>query len=131
MILVESSWQDSKTFKLVPIAEECPYVEGIYDPITDVFVLISKVKKVTMHMLPKLNDFGDVEFLKTGKRPNGKVFKEERKPVETFQEYYIEDFNAIEYIINKFAENNTFDWKKYITPTEAIKPTEPKQSLIV
>jgi hypothetical protein len=53
MMLVESTWQDTKTFKMIPISNDCPYVECIFDPSSKVFVIISKVTKTSLHMLPK------------------------------------------------------------------------------
>ena len=72
---------------------------------TKVFVVISKVTKVAMHMLPKLDDNGDPMPTKT-KRPNGRMIKEEKKSIETFQEYYIEDMDAIKYIIKLMCINS-------------------------
>ena len=66
-------------------------------------------------MLPKLDDNGDPAPLKT-KRANGRLVKEERKTIETFQEFYVEDANAIEKMVDLFAVNaSTFDYKSYMT----------------
>lgn len=114
MLLIKSSWNEGETFRLLPIAEDCPYVECIFDPGTMVFVVISRVVKTTLHMLPKLDDNGDPAPLKV-KRPNGRMVKEERRQIETFQEYYIEDMDAVEALIDLFAVNkSTFDYKKYL-----------------
>jgi hypothetical protein len=65
-------------------------------------------------MLPKLDDNGDPAPLKV-KRANGRMVKEERKSIETFQEYYIEDMDAMHSIIDVFAVNkSTFDYKKFM-----------------
>lgn len=113
MLLIKSSWNEGETFRLLPVTEDCPYVECIFDPGTKVFVVISKVVKTTLHMLPKLDDNGDPAPLKV-KRANGRMVKEERKQIETFQEYYIEDVNAMEALIDLFAVNKSaFDYKKY------------------
>jgi hypothetical protein len=49
------------------------------------------------------------------KRPNGATYKEERKTIEVFQEFYIEDITAIENIIEIFAVNvGDFDHKKFL-----------------
>ena len=69
MLLIKSSWNDGETFKLLPVSQDCPYVECIFDPATKVFVVISKVSKTSLHMLPKLDDNGDPAPLKT-KRAN-------------------------------------------------------------
>lgn len=114
MLLIKSSWNEGETFRLLPVSEDCPYVECIFDPGTKVFVVISKVVKTTLHMLPKLDDNGDPAPLKV-KRANGRMVKEERKQIETFQEYYIEDVNAMEALIDLFAVNkSTFDYRKYL-----------------
>lgn len=114
MLLIKSSWNEGETFRLLPVTEDCPYVECIFDPGTKVFVVIGKVVKTTLHMLPKLDDNGDPAPLKT-KRANGRMVKEERKQIETFQEYYVEDVDAMEALIDLLAINkSTFDYKKYL-----------------
>ena len=120
MILVQSTWQDSQTFRLIPVTLECPYVECILDPATKVFVVISKINKTSLHMIPRLDDNGDPLLVK-GARPNGRTVREERKTIDTFQEFYIEDKKAMEDIINLMAINaKTFKYKKFLeeTPTE-------------
>ena len=118
MMLVQATWNDKQTFRMIPIAETCPYVECIMDPDTKVFVIISKITKTTLHMLPKLDDNGDPIMVKHA-RPNGRQVREERAKIETFQEFYIEDTNAIADLINIFAVNKkTFDYKKFMLDTE-------------
>lgn len=115
MLLVKSSWNEGETFRMVPLTTDCPYVECIFDPATKVFVIIGKVVKTTLHMLPKLDDNGDPAPLKT-KRPNGRTVKEERRQIDTFQEYYVEDMTAIEAVIDIFAVNKgEFDYKSYLS----------------
>jgi hypothetical protein len=124
MILVQSSWQENQTFRLVPVTNECPYVECILDPTTKVFVVISKITKTSLHMIPRLDDNGDPMQVK-GLRPNGRNVKEERKTVDTFQEYYVEDKTAMEEIIKLVAINaKTFDYKKFLNES-------PKEDLPV
>jgi hypothetical protein len=127
MMLVNSGWQGVESFRLMPITENCPYVECIFDPTNKLLVVISKIKKNGMHMLPRLDEMGDPIFLKVGKRNNGKVVKEERKVLETFQEYYIEEISDIEYFIEHFAVNSDkFDYKKIMTAA----PVAEESSLI-
>ena len=90
MILVQSTWQESQTFRMIPVTLECPYVECILDPATKVFVVITKINKTSLHMIPRLDDNGDPIYVK-GARPNGRTVREERKTIDTFQEFYIED----------------------------------------
>lgn len=107
MMLVEATWQDKKTFRLIPIAETCPYVECIFDPETKVFVVISKIRKTALHMLPKLDDYGQ-------QITGTKGIKQERHKIEVFQEFYVEDAAAIEELIKIFAVNAKFDYKKFM-----------------
>ena len=108
MMLLQASWQDQQTFRMIPITENCPYVECIFDPGTKVFVVISKIKKTTLHMLPKLDEYGQPV---TGT----KGMKQERHKIEVFQEFYVEDTSAIEELIKTFAVNaKKFDYKKFM-----------------
>lgn len=118
MMLVQSTWQEKQTFRMIPIADSCPYVECIMDPETKVFVVISKITKQSLHMLPRMDDNGDPMFTKST-RPNGRQIKEERHKIEVFQEFYIEDKIAIKDLINLFAVNaKTFDYEAFMTKTE-------------
>ena len=115
MMLVTSTWSNTKTFKLIPVTPECPYNEAIFDRDSKVLALIGKEKKQSFHMLPKLTDLGDVQTLKIGKRPNGKDYAEERKPLETYYEYYIENPEEVENIVSILAINSeSFDFKQYM-----------------
>ena len=110
MMLVQSTWNDKQTFRMIPITESCPYVECIMDPDTKVFVVISKIRKTSLHMLPKLDEYGQAV---TGT----KGMKQERHKIEVFQEFYVEDTSAIEEVIKQFAVNaKKFDYKKFMTP---------------
>lgn len=114
MMIVQSTWNEKQTFRLIPISESCPYVECIMDPETKVFVIISKVSKQSLHMLPKLDDNGDPILVKHA-RPNGRTFREERHKIEVFQEFYIEDKVAIEELLHLHAVNaDTFDFKQFM-----------------
>jgi hypothetical protein len=109
MMLVQSTWNDKQTFRMIPITESCPYVECIMDPDTKVFVVISKIRKTSLHMLPKLDEYGQPV---TGT----KGMKQERHKIEVFQEFYVEDVTAIEEVIKQFAVNaKKFDYKKFMT----------------
>jgi len=125
MMLVTSSWNQMKTFKMLPISLDCPYNECIYDIQTKMLAIIGKSSKESLHMLPKLTDQGDVQFLKIGKRGNGKDYAEERKILDTFYEYYIEDAKEIEEFIKMFAVNDKFDIKPFV---EMVVDTTPKMA---
>jgi hypothetical protein len=108
MMLVQATWQEQQTFRMIPIKDECPYVECIFDPGTKVFVIISKIKKTTLHMLPKLDEYGQPIA-------GNKGMKQERHKLEVFQEFYVEDLAAMEELIKTFAVNaKKFDYKKFM-----------------
>lgn len=108
MMLVESTWQDTKTFKMIPVSNDCPYVECIYDPSSKVFVLIGKTTKTSLHMLPKLDEYGKAVSGNRGA-------KQERRSIDTFQEYYIEEEKDIKEIVKMFAVNaSKFDIAKFL-----------------
>ena len=116
MMLVESTWQDTKTFKMIPISNDCPYVECIFDPSSNVFVIISKLTKTSLHMLPKLDEYGKAIS-------GNKGAKQERRSIDTFQEYYIEDGKTVKEITDHFAINaKKFDIEKFIE-AKASKPS--------
>ena len=115
MMLITSTWKNGKTFKMIPTHAECPYVECIFDADMKVLAIIGAVQKDIFHMMPKLDANGDIEMRKAPGR-EGKPYKEERRTIETFQEYYIEDLNEIRAFVKMFAFNaDTFDIEQYIT----------------
>ena len=114
MMLITSTWKEGKTFKMIPTDIECPYVECIYDPQMKVLAVIGDIKKDIFHMMPKLDPNGDPEMRKTPGR-DGSPMKQERRTIETFQEYYLEERAEIEEFIKKFADNaSTYDYTSYL-----------------
>jgi hypothetical protein len=128
MMLITSSWGSNKTFKMIPATPDCIYNEAIFDLDSKVLALISKEKKESLHMVAKVNEWGDVVPMKIGKRSNGKDYAEERKSLETFYEYYVEDINEVKEIVNMLAINaDTFD----ITSFVEAKTEEPKTGNLI
>ena len=114
MTAISSVWGNNKTFRMLPVDNNCPYLECIYDPETKILVVISKTSKQSYHMLPTLDENGDAV---TPKRPraNGKPVKEERRLVETYQEYYVIVNEEIYDFLSKVAVNaDTFDFKTFV-----------------
>lgn len=124
MMLIHSNFGNAKSFRLIPVTTACPYVEVLFDPETGTLVPVLNVIKQAYHMLPKLDDNGDVMRMKLGGRDNGKDYKEERRLVETFTEFYLAEESSIEEFIKYFAINHhSFDWKSFMPATEqAHKP---------
>ena len=71
-------------------------------------------------MVHKVDDLGDI--VETNKRKNGKPYKEERRTIDTFVEYYIIEADEIISFIKDYALNTvSFDFMKFI---EAQKEME-------
>lgn len=120
MLLVSSYWGESKSFKLIPANNDCPFVEAMYDPTTGLLAVIGKTRKQVFHMVHKVDDLGDI--VETNKRKNGKPYKEERRTIDTFVEYYIIEADEIISFIKDYAINTaSFDFMKFI---EAQKEME-------
>ena len=114
MMLITSTWKEGKTFKMIPTDADCPYIECIYDPQIKVLAVIGAITKDVFHMMPKLDANGDPEMRKNPGR-DGTPIKQERRTIETFQEYYLEDRNDIESFIKHFATNSdTYDFVTYL-----------------
>jgi hypothetical protein len=115
MMLVQATWQDQQTFRMIPVSELCPYVECIFDPGTKVFVIISKIKRTSLQMLPKLDEYGQPATGSKGR-------KEERHKVEVFQEFYVEHTSAMRELIELFAINaKSFDYNQFLGEPEKKK----------
>jgi len=115
MMLITSNWGPYKSFKAIPLNADCPFMEAIFDPSSKILAVISKQSKQSYHMLPKLDDNGDPMKLKLGKRENGKDFREERRLIETYAEYYVSERSEIETFLNGFCLNaDSYDYIKYL-----------------
>lgn len=101
MLAYSTDWYGQKTFRLMPITNDCPFVEAIYDPSTKVLAIIGKTMSDKPVMLPKLNDKGQPISLKT---PDNKT-AEERRIINTFTEYYLDSVEDIHDFIKRFAVN--------------------------
>lgn len=124
MMLVTGSWGNNKTFKMIPVTPECPFNEAIFDRDSKVLALIGKEKKQSLHMVAKLDDNGDVKTLKLGRRAGGKEYAEERKTLETYYEYYVENPEEIISLIDMFAINaDKFDFTQYMESATVEQPT--------
>jgi len=122
MLAINSEWNGHKTFRLIPVSNDCPYVECIYDVTSQLFVIIGKTTKTTLHMLPKLDENGDPTAT-VALRPNGRNVKEERVSSETFQEYYLDNKSDIKELVYYLASNaEEFDIESILEiPAPAVK----------
>jgi hypothetical protein len=128
MMLVTSSFRNAKSFTMIPVSNDSPYVEAMYDPASGILAVISKVMKQSYHMVAKLDEDGQPIRLKNPNPQTGKTVKEERRLVDTFSEFHLSDPLDIEQFIHLFAINAaTFDYKAFFVDTKKTK----KSSIIL
>ena len=114
MMLVNSSFRGAKSFNLIPVSKDAPYIEAMFDPQSGMSACIGVNSKTTFHMVPRLNDDGQPIRLKVPNKTTGKTMKEQRVSQQTYSEYYIGEKNDIHDFINIFAINaETFDYKQF------------------
>ncbi len=124
MMLITSAFRQVKSFSLVPVTEDCPYVEAMFDPTGGILAVITKVKKDSFHMVPRLDDNGQPAKLKAPNKDTGKVHKEQRVSVETFSEFYITEKEEIKNFLAVFAINNdSFDYDQFFVDVDKTKPS--------
>ena len=122
MMLVSSSFRNAKSFTMIPVSNDSPYTEAMFDPTSGILAVISKVMKQSYHMVPKLDDDGQPIRLKAPNKQTGKTHKEERRLVDTFSEFYLSDRKDIEDFINIFAINaSSYDYKQFFVDIEETK----------
>ncbi len=122
MMLVNSSFRNAKSFTMIPVSNDSPYTEAMFDPTSGILAVISKVMKQSYHMVPKLDDDGQPMRLKTPNKQTGKTHKEERRLVDTFSEFYLSDKKDIEDFINIFAINaSSYDYQQFFVDVEETK----------
>ena len=125
MMLVNSTFRNTKSFTLIPVSLDSPYTEAMFDPASGILAVISKVMKQSYHMVPKLNDDGEPMRLKTPNQQTGKTVKEERRLVDTFSEFYLTDKADIETFIHMFAINaDTFSVEEFFVDLEKTEPSK-------
>lgn len=104
MLLIQGQWNSIETFKMIPLTKDCPYNECIFDPITKALAIVSKEKKAGYHMIPKIDDQGDLIPAKKT-RANGGKFQEQRVTIDTYYEYYINTKQDIGFFLDTFVVN--------------------------
>lgn len=128
LMLVNSVFRNVKSFSLIPVTEDAPYVEAMFDPSSSILAVISKQTKESFHMMPRLDENGEPQRLKVPNSTTGKTVKEQRVSINTFQEYYLSNKLDIETFIQLFAINaSSFDYKQFLE----VDVKETKTSSII
>jgi hypothetical protein len=101
MLVTTMEWNGVPTFRMIPINIDCPYVDVIFDPREKTLAVISSSVKEKPQMLPKLNDKGQLMQLR-----GNNDYAQERRIMEAYYEYYIQDLTDIETFVKHFAVNS-------------------------
>ena len=125
MLLINSSYQNVKSFTMIPATDNCPYTEAIFDPTTATLAVIGKVEKNLYRMIAKLDGDGNPIYLDKPNPETKEIYKKERVAIKTLAEYYITSKEDIVNFINIFGINALeFDYDKFfvdISKTEIPK----------
>jgi hypothetical protein len=122
MMLISSAFRGVKSFSMIPVTQDCPYVEAMFDPTSGILAVISKVKKQAMHMVPRLDENGQPIRLKAPNMETGKTVKEQRLQIETFSEIYITEKEEIVQFVYMFAVNaDQFDIAPFFVDVKETK----------
>ena len=115
MTLVHSVFRNARSFSLIPVSNDSPYVEAMFDPASSILAVITKDRKQSFHMMPRLDDNGQPQRLKTPNMETGKTVKEQRVQIDTFNEFYLNEKADIETFVELFAINaSSFDYKSFL-----------------
>ena len=116
MMLISSPFRNMPSFSLIPVSNEAPYVEAMFDPSSGILAVISKISKQSFHMMPKLDENGQPQRLKVPNKETGKTIREIRVSTETFSEFYLTNKDEIKDFLNIFAINaDTFDFNAFMS----------------
>jgi len=126
MMLISSPFRNMPSFSLIPVSNEAPYVEAMFDPSSGILAVISKISKQSFHMMPKLDENGQPQRLKVPNKETGKTIREVRVSTETFSEFYLTNKDEIKDFLNIFAINaDTFDFNAFMS-VDVDKVKTPK-----
>jgi len=115
MMLTTITLGTTKTFSLIPLAIDCPYVEAVFDPQRKILALLLKEKKNHFSFMPKIDDIGMVVPNANSRTKEQQPFKQERKMFEVFHEIQVEEAADIIALVDMFAINAAgFDYKSFL-----------------
>lgn len=114
-VFTEGQAEVLENFTGIPLTDDCPFVEIIFDPEKKILGVVSKHKKQQFHFLPKLDSNGLPKPNSNKAMAQQMPIAQERLLLETYHEYYIRDPKEISNFIEMYAANaNTFDWKSFL-----------------
>lgn len=111
MLAVNDTWDEKESFRLIPLTDECSFVEVLFDPGEKVLCLLSKHKKNTFKFIPRVNE--KQEYVTT-KKDGQLIPAMDRKLIEYFNETYVKDKQDIKNLIKHLVINQDFDFDKFL-----------------
>lgn len=124
MMLVTGNWGPVKTFKMIPIDKDAPFIECIFNPTLKILALIGTHKKDQFHMVERLNEDGEPQLKKNPKNEEDK-YKKQRVSTETFSEYYLSEKEEIKLFIKNMAVNESeFNYEEYLNAAAMDAPSK-------
>lgn len=134
MLLTVPYTATEKSFRMIPVTNDCPYIDVVYWKDKKVLEINTAFKKNEYAYYPKLDDNGDMEKRKTPiKDENGQplIYKQERRLTEVLQKYYIIEQVEIIAFIEALAINaSKVDYMTLLLNKDAIIE-QPKPSIIM
>jgi hypothetical protein len=99
MLISKTVYNKLRGLSLIPVDNNCPFLEAIYDPQNKVLAVLSKETRQVYDLFPKLTEYGQ------NQTKNGKTLLE-RRAVDNYHEYYVTERTDIESFIKMFAVNH-------------------------
>jgi hypothetical protein len=141
MLLVKGTvnWTGNKkaTFKMIPLTNDCPFIEAVFDPEHMALGLVGKYKKESYDMVPTLDKNGDLQPKKKVVKPGEFPYMQEKRLIATWNEHEILTKEEILSFIEMFAINSKeFDVEFFFNPIKentapAVHKTELKMTATV
>lgn len=116
MLLISGMWQGVPTFKMIPVTEDCPYIEVVFMPRDRVLAVVSKVKEDRYQMIHRLDNKGNTIPINGKKDEKGEqLFEMQRVVVNTYHDYYVVNPIEMEKFVERFAVNgDSYPYKQLI-----------------
>lgn len=131
MLLISSHREGVPTFRMMPLTNDCPYLEAVYIPQVKAIVVFLKHSIEGLHMVPKIDDNGDTMMRIKGGAKDQSPYKQERKMLKVSHECYIYNPPEIESFIKMFAYNQDFNYTQFIVEPKASIITPETQKIIM
>lgn len=114
VLIDDETSQPQENFIGIPLNENSPFIEVIFDPKKQILGIVSKMKKESFHWIPRVDQDGIPVATKNKTLSQSQPFQQQRVQLETYHEYYIRNKESIINFIEMHICND-FDYKKYLT----------------